>query len=61
MKKKACKKCKAITLEDKCPACNSENMTINWKGKVYILDPEHSKIAEIMGIQTQGEFAIKVR
>jgi DNA-directed RNA polymerase subunit E" len=61
MKKKACKKCKVITLDDKCPVCQSENLTINWKGKVHIIDPEKSKIAKIMGVQAKGEYAIKVR
>lgn len=61
MKKKACKKCKILTLESECPICHSTNLVQNWKGKVFILQPEKSLIAKTMGIQTKGEFAIKVR
>ncbi len=61
MRKKACKKCKILTNESECPICHSQNLTTNWKGKVYILNPEKSHVAEFMGIQMKGEFAIKVR
>lgn len=37
------------------------DFTPNWKGRVFILDPKNSMIAEKMGIEKEGEYAIKVR
>lgn len=40
---------------------SKDQFTPNWKGRVIILNPEKSQIAKIMGIETKGEFAVKVR
>ncbi len=57
----ACKKCHRIIRGKKCPHCGSGEVTQNWKGLVVILDPENSKVAEAMKIETSGEFAIRVK
>lgn len=60
---KACRKCKYLVPhdEEKCPKCGSTDFTEEWEGMVIIIDPEDSKIAEILGIKEPGRYAIKVR
>lgn len=57
---KACKKCKVIFEQDKCPLCEGNNFTENWKGKIIVFDPEKSEIAQKLKIKQQGSYAIKV-
>lgn len=35
--------------------------TTSWQGRVFVLNPEKSDIAKIMGFEEKGEYAIKVR
>ena len=57
--KKACKTCKIFVTGDTCPICKNKQFVENWKGRIAILDPEKSKIAEKVGIKVKGEYAIK--
>ncbi|OGS57091.1 MAG: DNA-directed RNA polymerase subunit E [Euryarchaeota archaeon RBG_19FT_COMBO_56_21] len=57
---RACKKCSAITEEDKCPLCGGETSK-EWQGYVVILDHSKSEIARRMGIHVNGKFALRVR
>ncbi|MBW3011680.1 DNA-directed RNA polymerase, subunit E'' [Candidatus Woesearchaeota archaeon] len=59
--KKVCKNCKMFVTGDVCPNCKSNQFTTNWKGKIVILNPEKSIIAEKIGVKLKGEYAIKVR
>lgn len=34
---------------------------VSWKGRINVLNPQKSEIAEKIGIDTKGEYAIKVR
>lgn len=61
IKERACKVCKTIFLEDKCPACGSKESTEGFKGRIHVLNPEESEIAEKLNLRTSGEFAIKSR
>lgn len=61
MPRKVCKKCKIFVKKDKCPICNGNTFSENWKGRVYILDSEKSEIAKKMEINVKGEYAIRVR
>ena len=62
-----CTKCKkrfrADHLEDKekCPKCESKEITETFKGRIVILDPEKSEIAKKVNIKEKGNFAIKTR
>lgn len=60
MKKQACKKCKFFFTGDECPRCGSNQAVPNWKGRIEILNAEKSEIAQKMGIEKAGEYAIKV-
>lgn len=40
---------------------NSGEFSENWKGRIFFLDTEKSKIAREMGVEEEGEYAIKVR
>ena len=56
---KACRNCRRITMEDKCPYCGGE-VTTEWQGYVFILNEENSRIAKEMGCGN-GEYALRVR
>ncbi|MCK5415295.1 MAG: DNA-directed RNA polymerase subunit E [Thermoplasmata archaeon] len=57
---KACKSCYHITEMDICPLCGGE-LSKEWQGYLIILDHDRSLIAQKMGIQANGRFALKVR
>lgn len=61
MKQKACKICKQIYEEgNKCPKCGSKESTDNFKGRIFISNPEKSEIAQKLDIKGKGNFAIKI-
>ena len=61
MKKKVCKKCKIFVDGSECPICKSNQFSTNWQGRLYIVDPAKSMIAQKIDIKAKGEYAIKVR
>ena len=61
MKKKACKKCKLFVDGNECPICKGNQFSLNWQGRLYIVDPNKSAVAQKIGIGAKGEYAIKVR
>ncbi|MBI4919621.1 DNA-directed RNA polymerase subunit E'' [archaeon] len=60
MKKKVCKRCKKFIDGNECPVCKTSSFANNWKGRLYILDHSNSFIAKQIGIEADGEYAIKV-
>jgi DNA-directed RNA polymerase subunit E" len=60
-KKRACKNCAFITEEDTCPHCGSNNFANTIIGKMIIINPDKSKVAESVSIDKPGEYAIKMR
>ena len=60
--KKACKKCNTLyEKESKCPRCGSADSTDSWKGRIVLLDPEKSEVAQKLKIKEKGAYAIKTR
>ena len=61
-KQKACKICNKIYEEgNKCPNCGSKEFTESFKGRVVIINPEKSEIAQKLNIKCKGDYAIKTR
>lgn len=60
-KSKACKICKTIFEGEKCPKCESKESSDSFKGRIVILNPEKSEIAQKLNIKEKGNFAIKVK
>ncbi len=60
MTEKACKVCSFITEEKKCPSCGSEELSVKWKGVVYIFSPEKSETAKKLNITKPGKYALAV-
>ena len=60
-KAKACRMCRRIFEGEKCPSCGSKESTESFKGRVVVLNPEKSEIANKLKIKEKGNFAIKVR
>jgi DNA-directed RNA polymerase subunit E" len=59
-KEKACKNCKLIYEGDACPNCNRKEISDNFKGKVEIVNPEKSELANHLKITKKGIYAIKL-
>ena len=59
-KVKVCKQCKTI-LEtgNRCPNCGSDDITDTYKGKIKIINPEKSTLAQSLKIQKKGNYALK--
>ena len=61
-KDKACKICNTIfTSGEKCPKCDSKENTEGFKGRIVVLNPEQSEIAQKLNLKDKGNFAIKTR
>ncbi|MEK6741955.1 MAG: transcription elongation factor subunit Spt4 [Nanoarchaeota archaeon] len=60
-KQKACRLCSTIYEGDKCPKCDSKDSTESFKGKIVVLNPEKSEIANKINLKSKGNFAIKTR
>lgn len=61
MAERACKDCNRIVEDaDECPVCKNNDLSDSWSGLVVIYDSE-SEIAEKLGIETPGRYAIRVK
>lgn len=58
---KACRKCRLITTEEKCPQCNNEDLTKAWEGTIIIVDPSSSEVAKAIGASVPGKYALKIK
>jgi len=46
-------------MSDKCPVCKTKT-TKSWKGRIFIISPEKSVLAEKLKIKEAGEYAIRL-
>jgi DNA-directed RNA polymerase subunit E" len=60
-KEKACKICNHIYDGDKCPKCGAKEYSETFKGRIIVIDPEKSEIAQKLNLNSKGNFAIKTR
>lgn len=60
-KEKACLNCKAIYEGNACPSCAGTQASDSFKGRVHIFNHKDSELAYNMGINGEGEFAIKTK
>jgi RNA polymerase subunit RPABC4/transcription elongation factor Spt4 len=60
-KRQACRSCKIFTDEDTCPICKRKSFATVVQGRIQFLNVEKSTIAKKMGVEKEGEYAIKVR
>jgi len=58
---KACKQCKTLYETASCPVCGSKEHTDNFKGKIYVSQPENSEIASKLELKSKGLFALRLR
>ncbi len=57
---KACKVCKHIVEGSSCPACGGREFADSFKGRVAIVQPEHSEVAKQLKHEKKGVFALKL-
>ena len=60
-KKQVCRSCKIFVEDDVCPICKRTSFATVWQGRIHFLNVGKSTIAKKMGIEKDGEYAIKVR
>ena len=61
MAEKACTDCNRIVEDsDECPVCKNNVLSDSWSGLVIVYDSD-SEIAEEVGVQTPGRYAIRVK
>ncbi|MEK6852622.1 MAG: transcription elongation factor subunit Spt4 [Nanoarchaeota archaeon] len=58
--RKVCKKCRIFVDGSTCPICKDNQFTENWKGRILVFS-EESELAQKLGINGKGEYAIKTR
>lgn len=58
---KVCRVCHHVVEGDSCMTCGSTNLSEDWAGYLYIVDPKNSEIAKKMNIDMPGRYALKVR
>ena len=61
MPQKACRACKIVTEDSVCPVCKSSELSEDFQGFVIILNAKKSQLAEKMGIDKEGQYALKIR
>lgn len=59
-KEKACKICLRIYEGDECPNCGAKETTDSFRGRIIVINPEKSEIAQKLNIKKKGMYAIKV-
>jgi DNA-directed RNA polymerase subunit E" len=57
---KACKACRFISEEDKCPKCG-EKTSKEWQGYLIMVNHPRSEIGKKVGTDANGKYALKVR
>jgi RNA polymerase subunit RPABC4/transcription elongation factor Spt4 len=60
-KRQVCRSCKIFTDDDVCPLCKRKSFATVWQGRIQFLNVGKSVIAKKMGVEKEGEYAIKVR
>lgn len=60
-KAKACQKCHRIVEGNICPTCKDSDLTKSWKGYSIILNPDESALAEELGAETPGKYALRIK
>lgn len=60
MATKACKNCRSLFEGSSCPHCHGEAID-GFKGRIEVLNPEQSEIAQALKLTKQGTFAIRLR
>jgi len=62
MAEKACSECHRLVEEaTECPIDKNNDLRSNWSGLAVIYNPDDSEIAEKLGVNVSGRYAISVR
>lgn len=61
MKKKVCTKDRRIIDGETCPLCGGSQFSESFNGRVIVVDPDKSIVAQKLGMKKPGEYAIKVK
>jgi DNA-directed RNA polymerase subunit E" len=62
MEDKVCKNCRIIISHgDRCPICDSADLTTKWSGYVIVLNVEKSEVAKRLGLKLNSTFALNIK
>ncbi|MEK6928071.1 MAG: transcription elongation factor subunit Spt4 [Nanoarchaeota archaeon] len=60
-KVKVCRQCKKIIESgNKCTDCGSEEVTDSFKGKILVIHPDKSTLAQNLKVNKKGMYALKL-
>lgn len=48
-------------VKNRCPNCNSTDLSDDYSGMILVIDPESSEIAKRMSVTKPGQYALRVR
>lgn len=60
MKERACRKCRRLTNEPRCPVDGSTDLSDEWSGLIVVLDAARSQVAQALGAKSPGRYAFTV-
>ena len=60
MRERACRKCKRLTEESRCPVDGSTDLSGQWSGLIVVLDAARSEVARTLGVKSPGRYAFSV-
>ena len=60
---KACRVCHLIVEKtaNMCPNCKTQDLSSEYTGEIFIVNPEGSEVAQRMKINKKGHYALRVR
>lgn len=61
MSEMACRECRLIVSGNVCPLCETSNLSEEWSGIAIIINAKKSEIAQKIGANMPGKYALKVR
>lgn len=61
MVEKACKKCRLIVTAEVCPVCKESELTKEWEGYIFVINPASSEVAKAIGANAPGKYALKIK
>ena len=60
-KDKICNSCRIFVEGSECPICRNSNFTSDYKGLMFIIDPNNSVVAKELDLNMKGKYAIRTQ
>ncbi len=57
---RVCRNCRRVVTSNVCDNCGSSDLASRFRGLVIIIDPERSRLSEVLEVEKAGTYAIKI-